>query len=70
MVFNFSIFGIILTLLPIVVAVFVLGWIRCIYQNSEKQVEQNEKIIELLMEIKEQIKRSLSEKLDSFLLFN
>lgn len=29
-------------------------WIRFIYQNSEKQVEQNEKIIELLMEIKEQ----------------
>ncbi|PEN96166.1 hypothetical protein CN553_15380 [Bacillus cereus] len=56
MVFNFSIFGIILTLLSIVVAVFVLGWIRCIYQNSEKQVEQNEKIIELLREIKEKEK--------------
>ncbi|HGH7174437.1 TPA: hypothetical protein ACJMKJ_001963 [Bacillus wiedmannii] len=54
MMFNFSIFGIILALLPIVVVVFVLGWIRVIYQNSEKQVEQNEKIIELLMEIKEQ----------------
>ncbi|MGR5912361.1 hypothetical protein ACT7DG_17930 [Bacillus cereus] len=59
MVFNFSIFGIILTLLPIVVAVFVLGRIRCIYQNSEKQVEQNEKIIELLMEIKEQNKKGV-----------
>ncbi|HDR7354723.1 hypothetical protein [Bacillus wiedmannii] len=56
MVFNFSIFGIILALLPIVVVVFVLGWIRVIYQNSEKQVEQNEKIIELLMEIKEKDK--------------
>ncbi|HDR7784285.1 MULTISPECIES: hypothetical protein [Bacillus] len=57
MMFNFSIFGIILALLPIVVVVFVLGWIRVIYQNSEKQVEQNEKIIELLMEIKEQNKK-------------
>ncbi|MCR6849540.1 MULTISPECIES: hypothetical protein [Bacillus] len=57
MMFNFSIFGIILALLPIVVVVFVLGWIRCIYQNSEKQVEQNEKIIELLMEIKEENKK-------------
>ncbi|MES5864131.1 hypothetical protein [Bacillus cereus group sp. RP32] len=54
MMFNFSIFGIILALLPIVVVIFVLGWIRVIYQNSEKQVEQNEKIIELLTEIKEQ----------------
>ncbi|MGN4445718.1 hypothetical protein ACTFOB_12470 [Bacillus cereus group sp. MYBK79-1] len=57
MMFNFSIFGIILALLPIVVVVFVLGWIRVIYQNSEKQVEQNEKIIELLMEIKEENKK-------------
>ncbi|MGE7882949.1 hypothetical protein [Bacillus sp. NPDC094077] len=54
MMSNFSIFGIILTLLPIFVVVFILRWIRFIYQNSEKQVEQNEKIIELLMEIKEQ----------------
>ncbi|HDR6317520.1 TPA: hypothetical protein QCU53_004329 [Bacillus thuringiensis] len=57
MMFNFSIFGIILALLPIVVVVFVLGWIRVIYQNSEKQVEQNEKIIELLTEIKEENKK-------------
>ncbi|MFT0603262.1 hypothetical protein ACMHYP_20800 [Bacillus cereus] len=56
MMFNFSIFGVIFALLPIVVVVFVLGWVRCIYQNSEKQVEQNEKIIELLTEIKEQKK--------------
>ncbi|MEF7557773.1 hypothetical protein [Bacillus thuringiensis] len=56
MMFNFSIFGVIFVLLPIVVVVFVLGWIRCIYQNSEKQVEQNEKMIELLMEIKEKDK--------------
>ncbi|HDR7715499.1 hypothetical protein VSY18_25480 [Bacillus albus] len=57
MMFNFSIFGIIFALLPIVVVVFVLGWIRVIYQNSEKQVEQNEKIIKLLMEIKEENKK-------------
>ncbi|HDR4561146.1 hypothetical protein COE58_11270 [Bacillus cereus] len=57
MMFNFSIFGIILALLPIVVVAFVLGWVRGIYQNSEKQVEQNEKIIELLMEIKEENKK-------------
>lgn len=57
MMFNFSIFGIILALLPIVAVVFVLGWIRVIYQNSEKQVEQNEKIIELLMEIREENKK-------------
>lgn len=56
MMFNFSTFGIILALLPIVAVVFVLGWIRVIYQNSEKQVEQNEKIIELLTEIKEEKK--------------
>ncbi|EJQ41650.1 hypothetical protein A6279_09030 [Bacillus wiedmannii] len=56
MMFNFSIFGMILALLPIVVVVFVLRWIRFIYQNSEKQVEQNEKIINLLMEIKEKDK--------------
>ncbi|HFK1545988.1 hypothetical protein [Bacillus albus] len=53
---NFSVFGIILALLPIVAVVFVLGWIRVIYQNSEKQVEQNEKMIELLTEIKEKDK--------------
>ncbi|PDZ06413.1 hypothetical protein COE20_09855 [Bacillus cereus] len=57
MMFNFSIFGMILALLPIVVVVFVLRWVRFIYQNSEKQVEQNEKIIELLMEIKEENKK-------------
>ncbi|WP_002145024.1 hypothetical protein [Bacillus cereus] len=50
----YDLVGAILALLPIVVVVFVLRWVRFIYQNSEKQVEQNEKIIELLMEIKEQ----------------
>ncbi|MBJ7958370.1 hypothetical protein JDS77_11750 [Bacillus cereus group sp. N28] len=50
----YDLVGAILALLPIVVVVFVLRWVRFIYQNSEKQVEQNEKIIELLMGIKEQ----------------
>lgn len=60
MMYNFSIFGIIFILLPIFVVIFVLRWVRFIYQNSEKQVEQNEKIIELLMEIKEQNKKESS----------
>ncbi|AHK41169.1 hypothetical protein BAPAT_5042 [Bacillus anthracis str. SVA11] len=38
------------------IVVFVLRWVRFIYQNSEKQVEQNEKIIELLTEIKDKDK--------------
>ncbi|MGW5952557.1 hypothetical protein [Bacillus mycoides] len=50
----YDLVGAILALLPIVVVVFVLRWVRFIYQNSEQQVEQNEKIIGLLMEIKEQ----------------
>lgn len=52
----YDLVGSLLALLPIVIVVFVLRWVRFIYQNSEKQVEQNEKIIELLMEIKEQKK--------------
>ncbi|EJS78448.1 hypothetical protein CN425_01275 [Bacillus cereus] len=51
---DYSIIGFIFTVLPLFVVVVVLRWVRFIYQNSEKQVEQNEKIIELLMEIKEQ----------------
>ncbi len=54
MMSNFSVFGMIIALLPILIVVVVLRWVRFIYQNSEKQVEQNEKIIELLMDIKEQ----------------
>ncbi|MEA1010352.1 hypothetical protein CN491_15295 [Bacillus cereus] len=53
---EYSIIGFIFTVLPLFVVIFVLRWVRFIYQNSEKQVEQNEKIIELLMEIKEQKK--------------
>lgn len=41
-------------MLPLFLIILALRWVRFIYQNSEKQVEQNEKIIELLIEIKEQ----------------
>lgn len=51
---DYSIIGFIFTVLPLFVVIIVFRWIRFIYQNSEKQIEQNEKIIELLMEIKEQ----------------
>ncbi|WP_460271994.1 hypothetical protein [Bacillus sp. NEAU-Y102] len=51
---NFSIIGLLISILPLFLIIFILRWIRFIYQNSEKQVEQNEKIIELLREIKEQ----------------
>ncbi|MGU3371769.1 hypothetical protein [Bacillus mycoides] len=51
---NFSIIGFLILVLPLFLIILVLRWVRFIYQNSEKQVEQNEKIIELLMVIKEQ----------------
>ena len=51
---NFSIIGLLISMLPLFLIIFALRWVRFIYQNSEKQVEQNEKIIELLMEITEQ----------------
>ncbi|HDR4883847.1 hypothetical protein P4J23_05710 [Bacillus cereus] len=54
---NFSIIGLLISMLPLFLIILALRWIRFIYQNSEKQVEQNEKIIELLMEIKEQNKK-------------
>ncbi|EML6324018.1 hypothetical protein OB969_26265 [Bacillus cereus] len=51
---DYSIISFIFTVLPLFVVIIVFRWVRFIYKNSEKQVEQNEKIIELLMEIKEQ----------------
>lgn len=57
---NFSIIGFLISLVPLFLIIFVFRWIRFIYQNSEKQVEQNEKIIELLMEIKEQKNREMN----------
>ncbi|WP_439021246.1 hypothetical protein [Bacillus thuringiensis] len=57
---DYSIIGFIFTVLPLFVVIFVFRWVRFIYQNSEKQVEQNEKIIELLTEIKEQNKKESS----------
>ncbi|MEH7457521.1 hypothetical protein V7183_09875 [Bacillus sp. JJ1127] len=40
--------------LPFFMVLFVFRWVRFIYLNSEKQVQQNEKIIGLLNEIKKQ----------------
>ncbi|KYZ66906.1 hypothetical protein CQZ91_19005 [Bacillus cereus] len=54
---NFSIFGFLISMLPLFLIILALRWVRFIYQNSEKQVEQNEKIIELLTEIKEENKK-------------
>ncbi|KFM98932.1 hypothetical protein DJ93_2018 [Bacillus clarus] len=53
---DYSIIGFLFTALPLFIVLFVFRWVRFIHQNSEKQVEQNEKIIELLMEIKEKTK--------------
>ncbi|WP_342716226.1 hypothetical protein AAG068_25155 [Bacillus paramycoides] len=53
---NFSIIGFLISMLPLFLVVLALRWVRFIYQNSEKQVEQNEKMIELLTEIKEKDK--------------
>lgn len=53
---DFSIIGLLISMLPLFLIILALRWVRCIYQNSEKQVEQNEKMIELLMEIKEKDK--------------
>ncbi|EOW9528407.1 hypothetical protein ACO11K_002094 [Bacillus cytotoxicus] len=49
-----SIIGFFFTVLPLFIAIFVFRWIRFLYHNSEKQVEQNERIIALLNEIKRQ----------------
>ncbi len=51
---DFSIIGFLFTIIPFFLVIFLFRWVRFIYQNSEKQVEQNEKIIDLLTEIKEQ----------------
>ena len=60
---NFSIIGFLISLVPLFLIIFVFRWIRFIYQNSEKQVEQNEKIIELLMEIKDKKNRKMAIRL-------
>ncbi|WP_459501733.1 hypothetical protein [Bacillus sp. C1] len=46
-----SIIGFVAMVLPVVMIAFVLRWIRFLYHNSEKQVQQNEKMIQLLSEI-------------------
>ncbi|MDZ5606746.1 hypothetical protein U2I54_06435 [Bacillus pseudomycoides] len=49
-----SVIGFLAMVLPVFLIAFVLRWIRFLYHNSDKQVKQNEKIIELLTEIKKQ----------------
>ncbi|WJE52410.1 hypothetical protein QRE66_24725 [Bacillus cereus] len=46
--------GIFFSLIPVLLIVFVFRWIRLMYLNSEEQLKQNEKIIRLLEEIKQQ----------------
>ncbi|PEB47474.1 hypothetical protein CON65_09735 [Bacillus pseudomycoides] len=56
MVISFisSMLSFLAVILPFFFIIFGLRWVRFIYLNSEKQVKQNEKIIELLNEIKKQ----------------
>ncbi|PFE04749.1 hypothetical protein COE15_14265 [Bacillus cereus] len=49
--------GTFFALIPILLIVFVFRWIRLMYLNSEEQLKQNEKIIKLLEEIKQQNKK-------------
>ncbi|PGA87087.1 hypothetical protein COL91_22520 [Bacillus pseudomycoides] len=49
-----SAIGFFAMVLPVFLIAFALRWIHFLYHNSEKQVQQNEKIIELLTEIKKQ----------------
>ncbi|EOV9529066.1 hypothetical protein ACRS6Y_19790 [Bacillus cytotoxicus] len=51
---NDSMIGFLFMAVPLFITIFVFRWIRFLYHNSEKQVEQNERIIELLNEIKRQ----------------
>ncbi|MCP1125890.1 hypothetical protein NKR74_21715 [Bacillus sp. 3103sda1] len=39
---------------PLALLAFVFRWIRFIYINSEEQIKQNEQIISLLSDIKNQ----------------
>ncbi|MFC0524491.1 hypothetical protein ACFFGV_13025 [Pontibacillus salicampi] len=40
--------GSILVLLPLILIAFVIRWVRIIKQNTDKQVQQNEIIIDYL----------------------
>ncbi|MBO1580358.1 hypothetical protein [Bacillus sp. XF8] len=62
-----SVIGFLAMVLPVFLITFVLRWIRFLYHNYDKQVKQNEKIIELLIEIKKQKKNS---KGSSFAIFS
>lgn len=50
--------GGIFLLIPILIAAFVLRWVRIIRINSDLQIKQNEEIIELL-----KTRQSIEEKL-------
>jgi hypothetical protein len=49
----------IFSLLPILLVAFVLRWIRLIKANSDIQVEQNKKVLDLLNEINEKLKNDV-----------
>ncbi|HWL23776.1 MAG TPA: hypothetical protein VNR38_08505 [Ureibacillus sp.] len=53
-VFHFGdLMATLLTLIPLLLIVFVIRWIRIIRLNSEIQIQQNKEIISLLKEIAE-----------------
>jgi hypothetical protein len=43
-------------LVIVLVLVFVVRWIRIVKENTDKQIEQSEEIIELLKEINSKLK--------------
>lgn len=44
----FGIFGVLFSLLPLILAVILLRWVFLIKRNSDEQVKQNREIISLL----------------------
>ncbi|WP_170158520.1 hypothetical protein [Aquisalibacillus elongatus] len=47
---SFSIIGILITLIPIIICIVVVMWILQIRDYNHEQVEQNKRIIKLLEE--------------------
>ncbi|GEL77174.1 hypothetical protein [Tenuibacillus multivorans] len=43
-----DVIAVIAYLLPVILVAFIIRWIRLIRLNTEKQIQQNEEIIELL----------------------
>lgn len=50
---TFSLFGLLMALLPLILAILVLKWIFSIKKNTDEQVKQNREIIDLLKRNKE-----------------